>query len=58
MYKIIGAKMKTGRWKKCPSWVNWSEISKRLTEKKRKKEFVGRLKQGKKYGRTESPGPY
>jgi len=46
------------KFNKCPRWVNWKEINKRLTAQKRKKEFIGRLKNGIRYRRTSDPGPY
>lgn len=55
------AAMKTSKFMKFnkhPSWVNWKEINKRITAKKQKKEFIGRLKHGKRFRRTRDPGPY
>jgi len=46
------------KFNKCPSWVNWKEINKRITASKRKKEFIGRLKHGKRFRRTNDPRPY
>ena len=50
------------KFNKCPSWVNWKEINKRITTdrraRRRKKEFMGRLKHGKRFRRTRDPGPY
>lgn len=46
------------RWKKYPKGLDWKEITKRLTEEKRKKEFIGRLAKGRRYNLTDNPGPY
>jgi len=46
------------KYMKCPNWVNWREISRQITAKKRKKEFMGRLKHGKRFRRTSNPGPH
>ena len=45
------------KYMKCPDWVNWREIAKRITATRRKKEFLGRLKHGKHFGLTDDPGP-
>lgn len=44
------------KFNKCPSWVNWKELRKQITATKRKKEFMGRLKHGKRFQRTNNSG--
>ena len=45
------------KYMKSPGWVKWKDITKRITAARRKKEFLGRLKHGKRFGLTDDPGP-
>lgn len=44
------------KFNRCPSSVNWKEINERITAAKRKKEFMGRLKHGKRFSRANHSG--
>lgn len=49
---------KHSKWKKVPRWVDWKIITARLTEQRRKKEFLARLKRGDRWNKTDDPGPH
>jgi len=50
--------MKYSKFKKLGRGITLKTIRDRMREHRRRKEFVGRLKEGAGWGKTDDPGPY